>query len=372
MNLFGRLRVADPLLLGLFVFLVLFGVLNIYSATQSYPPAGVPLYLKQLGWGVLSVAALVGLARVDPGILYGLAYVLYGLGVALILLTYAIGHEALGARRWLTVGGFFMQPSELMKLFIPLVVARYLHGLKAPMGFGLRELVVPLLLIAGPVLLIFRQPDLGTAAQIAIAAVSMILMTDVRRGLLIKAATAVLICAPGGWFLLRDYQRQRLISFLDPEKYELGAGYQVIQSKIAVGSGQLFGKGFGMGTQSRLQFLPQRHSDFIYSVVGEEWGFIGAVLVLGLVFLLFFRAVRRAYGTGNIFHSYLVVGLSLQFVWQSLLNMMMVVGLLPVVGIPLPLLSYGGTNLLVMGCLFGLMMAVRGSTAAPRMGAPVR
>lgn len=342
-----------------FLFLVLFGVLNIYSASQSYSADGVPLYLKQIVWGTLGVVLFLVSARMDIQIVHSLAYVLYGAFFVFLILTHFFGQKALGAQRWLAFGGFAFQPSEIMKLMIPLAIARYLHGRKAPRGFGVRELLVPLVLILAPVLLVFKQPDLGTATLIGVASLTLLLMTDIKKGLLLRTSLVVAICAPLGWYILKDYQKQRIISFLNPEKYEMSSGYQVIQSKIAVGSGQLFGKGFGQGTQSRLRFLPQRHSDFIYSVVGEEWGFLGSGIVLVMLFYLFFKSIRIAYMTNNIFLTYLVVGLTVQFAWQAVLNVLMVLGLLPVVGLPLPLLSYGGTNLLVMGVLFGTLANIR-------------
>ncbi|MBI2059728.1 MAG: rod shape-determining protein RodA [Nitrospirae bacterium] len=359
-----RVPRVDPVLFGVFLFLLLFGALNVYSASRSYAVSGTPLYVKQLAWCTLSAGAFLIAARVQVQILHSLAYALYALFILLLVVTHFFGFKALGAQRWIAVGGFTFQPSEVMKLLIPLAIARYLHGVKAPRGFGLRDLVVPLLLILLPVLLIFKQPDLGTASQIAIASLTLLLMTDIKRGLLMRALLIAAISGPLGWFILKDYQKQRIITFLNPEKYEMSSGYQVIQSKIAVGSGQLFGKGFAQGTQARLRFLPQRHSDFIYSVIAEEWGFLGSGLVLLLLFILFFKGIRVAYLTNNIFQTYLVVGIIAQFAWQAALNALMVLGLLPVVGMPMPLLSYGGTNLVVMGAIFGILSNIRSETGA--------
>jgi rod shape determining protein RodA len=264
----------------------------------------------------------------------------------------------MGATRWLSIGGFGLQPSELMKIVIIIALARYLSDKATLRGFTLRELLVPGALLAVPVVMVMKQPDLGTALLILAIGGSMALFAGIRRATLTVLGCGGLLAAVGGWFLLHDYQRQRVYTFLNPEKDPLGAGYHIIQSKIAVGSGGLFGLGFGKGTQAQLSFLPERHTDFAFSVFAEEWGFAGCLVLLALYLLIVLWGLYIARRASDRFGMYLALGVTVMLFWHIVVNLGMVVGLLPVVGVPLPLFSYGGTSMLTTMAGVGLLLNV--------------
>jgi rod shape determining protein RodA len=286
--------------------------------------------------------------------LYRYAFVIYGMALALLLAVAGFGVVVNGSRRWLDLGGFNLQPSEFMKLGLIVMMARVLSKRTPQDGvsYRLSELLIPALTIGAPMVLIARQPDLGTALSLAVVGIAQILFIGVRRKTLFAIIAVVLVLAYPAWEMLHDYQQRRILVLLDPESDPKGSGYHITQSKIAVGSGELFGKGYRQGTQTQLEFLPEHTTDFVFSVLAEEWGFVGCVALLGLFFGLFATMLRIAGRTRDLFACLVAFGITVQLFAHVVINIGMVIGLMPVVGIPLPLISYGGSSMLSI--LFGL------------------
>lgn len=337
------------------------GLINLYSATHGPNSRDVePLFISQImwlfiGWGVFFLMTIL-----DYIIVMRIALVVYILNLAAIVFTTFYGKVALGAQRWIDLGFFRYQPSETMKLALIMLLAKILvnrnsHG----PGMGIKEMALPLFVLLVPFVFIVEQPDLGTAMMIAAIGGSMMIFAKIRKSILITAILAVALAVPVAWkFVLRDYQKNRIFTFITPTNDPRGTGYNSIQSKIAVGSGRFFGKGFRKGTQSQLEFLPERHTDFIYSVLSEEYGFVGSFLTMGLFCLLFYTGIRIATNARDKFGALLSVGVLCYVFWHMFINMGMVIGLLPIVGVPLPLLSYGGSSMLTTMAGLGLISSV--------------
>jgi rod shape determining protein RodA len=287
-----------------------------------------------------------------------LSFPLYGANLLLLILVLAIGRTSMGATRWISLAGINVQPSEIMKIVIIVALARYFSDKAHLRGFSLRELIMPGLILGLPTLLIMKQPDLGTALLVLGIGGTMALFAGVRRVTLVFLGLSGCAAAGGGWFLLHDYQKQRILTFLNPERDPLGAGYHIIQSKIAVGSGGFNGLGFMKGTQSQLSFLPERHTDFAFSVFAEEWGLTGCLLLLALYCLIVLWGLHIALRSNERFGMYLAIGVSAMLFWHIVVNLGMVIGLLPVVGVPLPLFSYGGTSMITTMTGVGILMNV--------------
>ena len=334
------------------------GIANMFSATSSWTTAVQPVYIKQLYWLGLGVLVVAIVCVFDYRHLEYLSFSLYGGNLLLLVLVLAIGRTSMGATRWISLGGFNVQPSEIMKIVIIVALARYLSETEHLRGFSLRELIIPGFILGVPALLIMKQPDLGTALLVLCIGGTMALFAGIRRSSLIFLATSGLAAVGGGWFLLHDYQKRRILTFLDPERDPLGAGYHIIQSKIAVGSGGFSGLGFMKGTQSQLSFLPERHTDFAFSVFAEEWGLAGCLLLLGLYCLIVLWGLHIALRANDRFGMYLAIGVSAMLFWHIVVNLGMVIGLLPVVGVPLPLFSYGGTSMITTMTGVGILMNV--------------
>jgi len=350
----------DYPLLGLVLLLALIGILNLYSAGfNRTAPGATPVYLKQIYW------LTAGLGLMFLSLLYHyrhyekVAGLLYVTSLLLLVLVMVAGKTVSGSRRWLVLGPLTLQPSELTKVAIILVLSRYFARRPQIAPLTLRDLVVPGGLALVPALLIIRQPDLGSGLLVLAVAGGIILFAGVHWRTLLTLGVAGGLLAPLTWPFLKDYQKQRLLTFLDPEKDPLGSGYHIIQSKIAVGSGQFWGKGFLSGTQSQLYFLPEQHTDFAFSVFAEEWGFVGSALLLFLYVGLIMYGLLVARSCRDRFGQYLAVGVTGLLFWQVFINLSMVTGLMPVVGIPLPFLSYGGSSLITTLLALGVLMNVR-------------
>jgi rod shape determining protein RodA len=334
------------------------GVATVYSATHTAGTHGLtPLALRQLTWLAGGCVAMCAVLTFDYRRLERSSALIYGLVLVAVFAVPIIGRVGGGSRRWITLGPVSLQPSEFMKLGLVLVLARY-FARTPPARLGLRDAVVPLLLTAVPAAAILAQPDLGTVAVLGIVSVTMLVLGGVRLRWLAALAAPVLVLAPILWGHLKAYQQKRILTFLNPDMDPLGAGYHVIQSKIAVGSGMLWGKGFLQGTQNHLNFLPEQHTDFIFSVFAEEWGFVGAMVLMALYLALVLRAILVAARARDRFGVLLVLGVTGIVFWQVIVNVGMTTGLLPVVGIPLPFFSYGGSSLLCMLVGVGLVMNV--------------
>jgi rod shape determining protein RodA len=338
--------------------LSLLGIANLYSASQGFSANGAPVFIKQVYWLLIGLSVMVGLLIVDYHFLRDKAYFLYGLGLILLLMVMVAGKTTSGAQRWISLGFFNFQPSEIIKVLVIIALAAYFARREYPGGMGFKELIGPGLLVGVPFLLILRQPDLGTALHLAFACLSVVLFLKIRPAVLVAMGVMMTVGLPFAWSSLKAYQKERIVTFLNPEKDPLGAGYHIIQSKIAVGSGQFWGKGFMEGTQSQLRFLPEQHTDFAFSVFAEEWGFAGSFLLLGLFFAFIMAGMHVVRRSQDRFGALLALGLIALIFWQILINISMVTGLMPVVGLPLPFISYGGSSLITTYIAVSLILNV--------------
>ncbi|ACV69502.1 rod shape-determining protein RodA [Desulfohalobium retbaense] len=346
-------------LLGLALVLFSLGVLNLYSASSLRGIEGLAVtafYKKQLIWGTIAFAGMLLFMSFDYRHLEVLAWPLYWVTVVLLLIVPLWGKTIYGAQRWVSLGFFNLQPSELAKVAVLLVGARMLARVPGLLNWpGLMKVVLMGGLPAG---LIIIQPDLGSGLNLLLLLGGMILYKGMWRPVAKTLFISLPLLVPCGWFFLHDYQKQRILTFLHPGSDPLGSGYHILQSQIAIGSGQFWGKGFLGGTQSQLRFLPEKHTDFAFAVFGEEWGFVGCIALLSLFCLFLFQISLVAQESKDSFGSYVAAGVFFYFFWQILINMGMVLGLMPVVGIPLPFLSYGGSSLVVNCCLLGMVLNV--------------
>ena len=349
----------DWTLFGLLLLTAAVGVVNIYSATASFKTAGIPYYLKQTYWIAAGMFLVVIVCSIDYHFLEDISYWLYGVLILLLLAVMVVGRTSMGATRWLHLGFFNIQPSEPMKIVIIIVFARFFDDHHYVRGLRVRDLLHPLLLLAGPAFLIMKQPDLGTAIMVVLIAFSMMLFVGIRWGTVLSVVLAALPTVYLAWhYFLREYQKNRILNFLDPERDPLKSGYHIIQSKIAVGSGGFFGKGYLQGTQSHLRFLPEQHTDFAFSVFAEEWGFVGCLALLLLYLVLVLWGLHIASRCNDRFGMLMAVGVTAMLFWHIVINMGMVIGLFPVVGVPLPLFSYGGTSMITSMVGGGLLLNV--------------
>lgn len=306
---------------------------------------------------LIAVALTLAIAMVRVQVWLKAAYPLYALALVLLALVPVAGVEALGARRWLGVGGLSFQPSELMKLTLVAALARYYQWLPINRTSHPLWVVIPLVMIAVPVALTLKQPDLGTSVLFAVTGLSLMFLAGVSAFYFIAGAAGAVAALPVIFANLHDYQRRRIETFLNPDLDPLGAGYHIAQSKIAIGSGGVSGKGFLLGTQSQLDFVPEKHTDFIVTILGEEWGFAGLALLLGLFALLMVLILAMAWTCQNRFGRLLIAGCAVTLFVYVLINVAMVTGLVPVVGVPLPLVSYGGTSMMTLMIGLGLAMS---------------
>ncbi|CAN5361147.1 rod shape-determining protein RodA [soil metagenome] len=312
-----------------------------------------------LRFGIYFVMMII-LSMVDLRVWFSMAYPVYGIALLLLVAVEAVGDVSLGAQRWLAIGPLRFQPSEIMKIGVVLALARYYHGLSADSARLSWKLLIPVALIGAPTLLVAHQPDLGTAVLIALPGLSIMVLAGLSLRVIIAGIVATLAALPPFiFFVLHDYQRNRILTFMDPEKDPSGNGYHIMQSKIALGSGGLMGKGFGLGSQSQLNFLPEKQTDFIFATLAEEFGFIGCFSVLFLYGVAIFMALRIASISHSHFGRLSAAGVTATFALYVLINGAMVMGMAPVVGVPMPMLSYGGTVMLTVMIGFGLVQAVR-------------
>jgi rod shape determining protein RodA len=343
----------DPLLLVVLLLIVAYGLVVLYSAINR----DQTVFSAQLVRMGVAVLVLLVAAQFNPRFYLRWSPVLYVLGIGLLIAVLLVGVKVKGSQRWLDLPGLpRFQPSEIMKLAAPLMVAWYLNDRALPPRF--KHLVVSLGMIALPAGLIIIQPDLGTGLLVAAAGLSVVLLAGVSWRWISVALLGGALAAPGLWFFLKDYQRERVLTLFDPERDPLGAGWNIIQSKTAIGSGGVFGKGLFEGTQSHLAFLPESKTDFIIAVVGEELGLVGVAALLLAYLVVISRGLYIATQAPNTFGRLAVGGLTLTFFVYVFVNIAMVCGLLPVVGIPLPLVSYGGTSALTLMAGFGIVMAI--------------
>jgi len=322
------------------------GTLCVYSASREPGATGLPpLVVRQLTWLAAGCVGMLLAVTFDYRRMDRSAWFVYGAAVLMVLAVPFIGRVAGGSRRWIGIGPLAIQPSELMKLALAVMLAHIFARSRA-VGLSLRDTFMPLTVMAIPAFFVLIQPDLGTASLLGILTVTMLALGGVRLRWLALLASPGIVLAPVIWERLKEYQQKRILTFLNPDLDPLGSGYHVIQSKIAVGSGMVWGKGFLQGTQNHLDFLPEQHTDFIFSVFAEEWGFVGASALICLYLMLLLRMVIIAARSRDRFGVLLTLAIGTIFFWQVTVNVGMTTGVLPVVGVPLPLFSYGGSSML--------------------------
>lgn len=343
--------------IGTAVVLAIIGCLLVYSATY-YSDPGLGTFKKQMLWVGIGILLMAAFMVVDYHVLFDIAPILYGIGVILLIYLVLFGKLTANVKSWIRIGGFQFQPSEFMKIFTALMVARYFDS-NDRAYLTPRSFMWAMGLIGLPVGLIIIQPDFGTAASFfPLVAVAMF-FGGIRMRVWVAMILIVAIALPAGYFFfLKPYQRERIMIFLNPERDPLGSGYQVTQAKIAIGSGGIHGKGFRHGTQAKLEFLPARHTDFIFAVLGEEWGFIGVVIVLGLYLFLVMQALTFAKQARDRGGTFLIICLISFIMFHVLINVSMQIGILPTTGIPLPLISYGGSSTMMFFIAIGLIANV--------------
>ncbi|MBY0416418.1 MAG: rod shape-determining protein RodA [Bdellovibrionales bacterium] len=359
-NFREELKRYDYSFFGICTAIFIIGILNLYSATHSHgvgPEQGI--YKTQILWFCLAWLVGIVVSFIQPKNFYRLAYPSYLVCIVLLIMVLFVGHSALGGQRWIGIAGIKFQPSEVVKMSVVLVLARWYSKASPEQETGFKELIIPFLITFFPAIMVIIQPDLGTGM---LTLLIFFLITFYRK---LKWKTIVIIGLMGivtGTvmynFGLREYQKKRIITFLDPEFDAKGSGYNAIQSKIAIGSGQFFGKGFRQSSQGALNYLPENHTDFIFAIFNEEHGFVGSVFLVALYLALFYRLLWLASNVNKMFDSIVVVGVLGIFFWHTLINMSMVSGLMPIVGIPLPLMSYGGSNLLTFGICCGVVTSI--------------
>jgi rod shape determining protein RodA len=347
-----RLHLDAPLLFAL-IMVAAMGLIVLYSAGGG-DMALIERQLVRLG---IAFSGMVMLAQISPQLLLRLTPWVFILGVLLLLAVLVGGETSGGAQRWLNLYVVRFQPSEMMKLAVPMMVAWYLADVRLPPNHW--QLLAAAVLIAVPMLMIAKQPDLGTALLIASSGFFVVFLSGLQWRLLAVFSVLVTAAAPLIWHFMHDYQRQRVITFLNPESDPLGSGYHIIQSKIAIGSGGLFGKGWMNGTQSQLDFLPERSTDFIFAVLGEEFGFFGILLLFTFYTIIVVRGMMIAIQAQDTYTRLLAGSLAMTFCVYFVVNTGMVTGLLPVVGLPLPMISYGGTSIVTLMAGFGILMSIQ-------------
>jgi rod shape determining protein RodA len=335
-------------------------LINLFSSTHIVESGASSIFYKQMIFFAAGMVLIMVILTQDYQRIIKLGYAFYGAILLLLLYTMLFVKPILGAQRWIDLGFFNLQPSEPAKLALILVLASCYATTDVTDGYRLRDLIKPGVLVALPFVLIAKQPDLGTALICAIVFVSMTLYVRLRWGTLAILSSTALLCIFVGWkFLLKEYQRKRIETFLNPEADIMNHGYQIMQSKIAVGSGKIFGKGFLEGTQGHLQFLPEKHTDFAFAVWAEEWGFAGSLFFLSCYFFMIIWGINVAMSAKDKLGSILAFGCVMLIFWQAVINLCMIMGFLPVVGVPLPIFSYGGSSLLTNMIAIGIIMNVR-------------
>jgi rod shape determining protein RodA len=348
----------DWTLLITVILITILGVLNLYSSTYPHTGSGTPLFMKQIYWLLIGNILVTFILLFDYRTFIRYAYPFYVSCLVMLLLVMLFGRTTSGSQRWLQLGFFSFQPSELAKIALILTLTRYFSENENPHGYGFRDLLVPFLILACPLALIFKQPDLGTTGLLVLISLSILAFMRFHRQTWLTLGGAFVAAVPIFWHFLKDYQKTRLLTFINPDLDPLKTGYHITQSKIAVGSGTIWGKGWLKGTQSQLHFLPEQHTDFVFSVWAEEWGFVGSFVLLFIFLLLVSRGLKISSTSKDRAGAMLAIGISAMLFWQIFINVGMVVGIIPVVGVPLPLFSYGGTSVISTLMGVGLLMNI--------------
>jgi rod shape determining protein RodA len=351
----------DWCFLGIIAAIISIGILSIYSVTNSGPPTKFPIYLKQTTWMVVGILAFLVAAGIDYHKFARFSYLLYGAALILLIIVIIIGKTSRGSQRWIQLGPFMVQPSEFIKIPLMLTLASY-YGATSREGW-LRRLIIPALIVLPGFLLILQQPDLGSSLGFLVIFLAIVLTVGMKSkafGFIVLAALMLFPFAWGGvWGSLHGYQQDRILSFVDPNSDPGGKGYHGLQSRIAIGSGQLLGKGLQGGTQTQFKFLPEGHTDFVFAVFAEEWGFLGSLILLSLYVIVLLMGLEIAFNAKDVTGSLLAVGVVAMLSFGVIVNIAMTSGLAPIVGIPLPLMSYGGSAMVVNLTALGLLLNVK-------------
>ena len=339
------------------------GIINLYSATHSAAkPALADLYKVQILWFVFSLMVGIAISFIRPKTLFRFSYTIYLINVLFLVLVLLLGHKGMGAQRWLDFGPIRFQPSEFMKIALVLALGRWYTRRSPDQELGLKNLLIPAIITFIPALLIIAEPDLGTGLLIILIALLMSFYKKIKwKTVLILAIVGLLSGGLMYKFGLKQYQQKRLITFLDPHSDAQGAGYNAIQSKIAIGSGKFLGKGFKKSSQASLHYLPENHTDFVFSIFNEEHGFFGSLVLISLYLILLYRFIWLATSVTRFYNSITAIGLMGIFFWHTFINMGMVTAILPIVGLPLPLMSYGGSSLMTFGIALGISTSISNS-----------
>jgi rod shape determining protein RodA len=349
---FAKLQSINYPLLGLIITLFFVGLAALYSISNgdfnSWP-------LKHSQRFILGLIIFFIVVFFDLRLIFGYAYVIFFLSIISLAIIPFFGIESNGATRWINIAGISLQPSEFVKYTLILALAKYFHSINNDSSF-IKTLIIPLIITLVPVFLVITQPDLGTALIILLGGISLFWISGLNYKYFIVGVFSILCSLPVLWQYLKDYQKERVLTFFNPERDPLGNGYHIMQSKIALGSGGIFGKGYMEGTQSHLNFLPEMQTDFIFTMLGEEFGFIGTLILLFIYAALIMISIRLALKSSSLFSKYLSLGVCNVFFIYVFVNIGMVTGLLPVVGVPLPFISYGGSSMLAVMFGFGLLM----------------
>jgi rod shape determining protein RodA len=354
-----RFTLFDTTLLLVVFAIGLIGILTLYSTTQGgSEDRGVPVYQKQAIWLALGILAMLTVILVDHRHMDHYAYAIYLVSILFLLYVLLFGRSIAGAKRWIELGPIRFQPSEFIKITMTLALAKYFQNNPREGKYSLSQLRIPFLLFVIPFCLVLLEPDLGTAIILLLIFLSICLFLGLTTPSIYVLLFVGIASLPMGWLSLKEYQKDRVLTFLDPSRDPLGSGYHIIQSKIAIGSGGVLGKGFLHGTQTRLHFLPEQHTDFIFSAFAEQWGFVGGALLLAGYLLVIFWAFNICSRAKNRFGMILGLGITFLLFWHVAINLGMCLALLPVVGIPLPFFSYGGSFLLVMFTAIGLLLNI--------------
>ena len=352
-RLLYRFHIDLPLWIGI-ILLSAMGMVVLYSAGDK----SIDLLNRQFVRLFIAFIVMIAVAQIKPSTLKHWAPWMFGIGILMLVAVLVLGEVGKGAQRWLNLGIFRFQPSELMKIAVPIMTAWYLAEAPLPPRRG--RLIMATIIVIVPTLLIAKQPDLGTSLLIASSGIFVLLLAGLGWKIIFSVIGLMTASAPIFWnYLLHDYQRQRILTFLNPETDPLGAGYHIIQSTIAIGSGGLYGKGWLNGTQSHLDFLPERSTDFVFAVFSEEFGFLGTLLLLSLFIAIISRGIIIAVNAQDTFSRLVAGSLTLTFFVYVFVNIGMVSGILPVVGLPLPLISYGGTSMVTIMAAFGILMSIQ-------------
>lgn len=347
-------RTFDWLLYIIPILLAATGIAAIYSLT--YYNDQIRLYYDQMVFFAISFIVMIFFTFFDYRHFKGLSWLLYFIGLGLLILVFFVGKSSFGATRWIDLGIYDLQPSEIFKLFIIIILARYLSDKVSKMSF--KEIIIAILIGFLPGLLILYQPDLGSFSVIIAITGGMILFTKLSKKQLFLIALAIIIATPIAWSNLKDYQKERLITFINPSSDQFGSGYNVLQSTITVGSGGLLGKGLGHGPQSQLNFLPVAHTDFIFAGLAEAAGFVGSVFVILLFIILLYRIINVAYISKDNFGMFFALGIGIMIIFQVFVNIGMNIGIMPITGIPLPFVSYGGSSMLLNMIAIGILQSI--------------